>query len=151
MSDIKGFERCKDGVLKWVGGIGSRYQDPAEAVRFYWAGELRLGCTERCFSVFSSAPCSKVAKHDPDANGNFTKCGLHSKAAYEKRNAKKDATSARRKRQWAADHAESDAKKALEKLVRAIAEGHNDPRSAAMEAVAALDAARAEVKAAYTK
>lgn len=147
----KGFERGKDGVLVWVGGVGARYNDPGEAVKCQSGGQLRLSCTDRVYGLFSRGICGKTAKHDPDANGNPTKCGNHSKAAYERREAKKDATNARWGRQWNADHEEIKAKKALEAALEQIASGHNDPRQLAVEALARLKAARAAVKAAYAK
>lgn len=151
MSDLKGFTRDKDGVLVWNGGIGNSYRDPGEAVKFHYAGKLRFGCTERRYGLMRSASCYLAAKHDPDANGHPTKCGLHSKAAYEKRNAKKDATTERWKRQWQADGELHEAQKALEAALSQIASGHNDPRQHAAEALARLDAARKAVKEAYAK
>lgn len=151
MSDMKGFTRDKDGVLVWNSGIGARYNDPKEAVRFYWAGQLRVGCTERIGTVLSSGPCGKTAKHDPDARGHLTKCGLHSKAAYDRRNAKKDATEARWKQQWKADSDLRDAQKALEPALQQIAKGHNNPRELAFDALERLYDARMAVKTAYAK
>lgn len=146
-----GFKRDKDGVLIWVSGMGVSYKDPGEAVRFYDGGNLKPGCNARLFGLLSSHGCRKTPKHDPDANGRPTKCGNHCKAALERREAKKDATTARWKRQWAADHAVSDAERAIEATLRAIAAGHNDPRAAATEVIEKLDAARAEARAAYQK
>ena len=148
---IKGFERGADGVLVWLGGIGATYRDPGEAVKTIWGGKLRFSCTQRTYGPFSGGICDHSAKHDPDANGNPTKCGTHSKAAFARREAKKDATAARWRRQWAADNAVSEAKRGLRTALEQIAAGHNDPRQLATEALARLTAAHEESKAAYAK
>ena len=101
--------------------------------------------------LMRSAACDNAAKYDPDANGNPTKCGNHCKAAYERRNAKKDATTARWHRQWAANAQLADAQKALEAALVEIMDGHNDPRQLAHDTLGRLRAAREESKAAHAK
>lgn len=151
MSDMKGFTRDKDGVLVWQGGIGNSYRDPGEAVKFHYAGKLHFGCTERRYGLMRSASCDNAAKYDPDANGNPTKCGNHSKAAYERRNAKKDATEKRWRQQWQADAALREAQSALEPALRQIVQGHNNPRELAFEVLERLHEAREAQKAAHKK
>ena len=136
----KGLVRGADGVLEWHGG--RRYEDPGEAVKTWWAGELRLGCNFRAFRNYSSFPCGKTPRHDPDANGRMTRCGVHCAAATDRRKAKQ----AERLEAWSAaldrEVAVSSAVAALEPALRRIAEGHNNPRDFAAEVIAALDAAR---------
>ncbi len=146
-----GWRRDTDGMLVWVGGIGTRYDMPSEAIKTYHAGKARPGCNYGAFHTYHHYPCGKTPKHDPDAQGRPTKCGLHSKAAFELRNAKKDATTARWKRQWSADAAAHEANHAIEVALRQIAAGHNDPRGLAQEKIEALDAAKAESAAAHRK
>lgn len=138
----KGLIRGVDGILEWHGG--RHYDDPGEAVKTWWAGELRLGCNDRVFRDYSSFPCGKTPKHDPDAHGRMTKCGVHCAAATERRKAKQ----AERFEAWKADlnrkNAVHSAVAALEPALRRIAEGHNNPRDLAQEVIAALDAARGQ-------
>ena len=149
---MQGFVRGPDGILEWHGGMGRHsYNDPKEAVKTYDKGKLRLGCGARVFSTFSSHPCGNTPKHDPDANGNPTRCGLHSAAAIVRKEAKKDATMARWKRQWNAADALHAAQKGLEEALEKIVAGHNDPRSLASETLEALKAARAESREANAK
>lgn len=121
------FTRDEDGVL--VVGPGRHYEEPEEAVKTWWAGELRLGCNARVVGDWSSGPCGKKPKHDPDKNGRPTKCGIHCKTAVEKRRAKSkaklDASMAHIKRQNAIWRLNRE----LPEIIRAIADGHNDPRS----------------------
>lgn len=138
----KGLIRGADGILEWHGG--RRYDDLGEAVKTWCAGELRLGCNERVFRDYSSFPCGKTPKHDPDAHGRMTKCGVHCAAATDRRKAKQ----AERRAAWEAalerEIALSNAVAALEPALRRIAEGHNNPRDLAQEVIAALDAARGQ-------
>lgn len=135
-----GLVRDDDGILRWGGG--GRYSDPGEAVKTWWEGKLRCGCTERASEVWRSSPCGKTPKHDPDANGNLTKCDVHSAAAKAKRTAALDAKHDAWKRGVDLNMALNEATKALEPSLRKIAEGHNDPRALAQATIAAIDAAR---------
>jgi hypothetical protein len=144
MSDApNGFTRDEDGILvqKPV-NFDRHYSEPGEAIKTWWAGELRIGCNERMYGDYRSFPCGKKATHDPDANGNFTKCGTHCKAAKDKREIKRQARNAAWEAKWDRDRAISEAVKALEPALRKIAAGHNDARGLAEEVIAALDAAR---------
>jgi hypothetical protein len=144
MSGIgKGLVRGADGVLEWHGG--RHYKEPAEAVKTWQAGELRLGCAAYVYGNWTSRPCGKTPKHDPDAHGRPTKCGRHCKAALDRREAKKHETFERFRRKNNAERSLYDATAALELALRKIAEGHNDPRALAQEVLAVLDAARAVV------
>jgi hypothetical protein len=102
---------------------------------------IKHTCTERVWHARWRSGCSNTAKHDPDENGVPTKCGVHSKAAQ----AKRDAKSAERRQAWQAewdrDRAIADAKSKIIPALRQIAAGHNDPRGLATEVLAALDAA----------
>jgi hypothetical protein len=136
----KGLQRDSDGILVWKGG--GDYRQPDEAIKTWWAGNLRFGCNERCFSNYHSHPCGNTAKHDPDAKGNPTKCGTHSQAAKDKRKAKSDARHEATREQWAREKALNKATAALEPALRKIAEGYNDARGLAEEVIAELDGAR---------
>ncbi len=139
----KGVIRGEDGILQWQGGFGAGlYRDPGEAVKTWWAGELRIGCGESVFADFSSGPCGKIPKHDPDANGNMTKCGKHSAAAKAKRKAAREARDNAWRQKWDKSAAIGKATSQLEPALRQIADGHNDARGLAQEIIAALDAAR---------
>ena len=143
MATPEGFERDKDGILiQKPMGFMRHYRDPGEAIKTWRAGELRLGCNEQMFANHCGYPCGKKPTHDPDANGNFTKCGIHCKAAKEKREAKSRANYAAWKNNLDRNWAISDATKALEPALRKIAAGHNDARGLAEEVIAALDEAR---------
>ena len=101
----------------------------------YWAGEQFWGCTDRVPQQPSPrmSRCSNRAKHDPDADGNPTKCGVHSDAAKAKRKAKSDAKYA----EWRAkSNREANIRKInaeMLPLIESIAAGHNDPRGACLE------------------
>lgn len=136
----QGFVRDTDGILVWQGG--RHYQDPGEAVKTWWAGEVRCGCTEPIPASYSSSPCGKTAKYDPDANGRPTKCGRHSAAAKVKRKAAQEERDRAWRAKWDSQRALSTATAALEPALRKIAEGHNDARGLAQEVIAALDAAK---------
>jgi hypothetical protein len=142
----RGLTRAADGVLEWHGG--RHYDTPDEAVRSYHKGVLAIRCNERIFSMWSSGVCGNTAKHDPDKNGNLTKCGRHCAEAVAKKKEKQAAEDAKRSRQWNAREALWKAEKKIEAALRSIADGHNDPRSLAKEVMEAVDAARAEKDAA---
>ena len=115
------------------------YCEPSErkARKSWWKGEQRWGCTAAVHNGGGSVgfhSCGKAAKHDPDPDGNPTRCGIHSNEAIKRRKEKSDAyykdlfqkmdeKAARRERQR---QKLADAVA----IVEAIAEGHNDPRSA---------------------
>lgn len=139
----KGMVRGADGFLQWHGSWDMwSYKDPGEAVKTWWAGELRCGCTEEIFANHHSSPCGAVPKYDPDANGNMTKCGKHSASAKAKRKAAQDARYKAWREKWEKSAAIDKATRQLEPALRNIAEGHNDARGLAREIIAALDAAR---------
>lgn len=127
--EAKGFKRGADGVLEQSPARFSRhYKDPGEAIKTWWAGELRLGCTERRFENYSSFPCGKPAKHDPDHNGNPTKCGVHCAAAKEKREAKRRAKEVADRAKWRRQNELRRLSQEAQEIIRQIAEGHNDSR-----------------------
>lgn len=140
----RGLVRESDGLLAWHGG--SRYEDPGETVKTWWAGVLRIGCAESVWGNHSSSPCGKTAKHDPDAKGNPTRCGLHSVAAKAKKKSAAAARNAARRTKWDNQAALTKAEKEIEVALRFIATGHNDPRALAQGVLAELDAARDAVK-----
>lgn len=144
-----GLRRGEDGILLYVGGIGTSYHDPKEAVKTSWNGKLT--CTERVWGTWDAAPCGKTPKHDHDNNGQPTKCGIHCKAAVEKRQAKSDEKMNHWRRQMDARSALSEATNAVEKALRKIAQGHNDPRGLATEVIDTLDAAREASRLAHQK
>ena len=137
MSDTpKGFRRRSDGVLEMAPGHHRHTCDPGEAVMVHYGGESRLGCTERVWSRdirCHDYMCGKRPKHDPDHNGNPTKCGIHSQEAKEKRAAKSDAKWQAREKEWKRKKEIQSLKLEALQLIRAIADGHNDPRSACAE------------------
>ena len=133
----QGLVRDHDGLLVWHGG--RHYADPGEAVKTWWAGKTRIGCAESVFANWSSSPCGNVPKHDPDANGNPTRCGVHCASAKAKRKAASDARYEAHKAKWTNQRALAEAERGLEASLRRIAEGHNDPRSLAQEVLAELD------------
>jgi hypothetical protein len=140
-----GFVRGEDGILEWHGS--ARYSDPKEAVKTWWRDKMRLGCTEPLSGPgYYGGPCGNTAKHDPDANGRPTKCGVHSAAAVEKRKEKQDATMRKWRAQWGAADRLRDAQLGLEAALHKIADGDNDPRTTAREAITALDEARIAAK-----
>jgi len=86
--------------------------------------------------------CSKLACDDPDEDGNPTRCATHSKAGIERSKQRSD----ERYRQYTLEAERTQrlcaATAALEPALRQIAEGHNDARGLAQEAIAKIDAAR---------
>ena len=73
--------------------------------------------------------CSNPAKHDPDENGNPTKCGKHSVEGLAKRDAKRE----ERNQKWKIEFERKQKLFRLERekieIIESIAAGHNDPRS----------------------
>tara|TARA_R110000851_G_scaffold204528_1_gene356459 strand:+ start:246 stop:704 length:459 start_codon:yes stop_codon:yes gene_type:complete len=147
--DDKHFTRMPDGVLRLTKQYESFTRKPEmnEAVEFrvYNHGSVvdwKLGCGATTSHNFQSCYCQNAAKHDPDENGNGTRCGIHSKATIKKRRDKQDA-------KWAAQRAIYDARNARMKhkedcvaLVKEIADGHNDPRTACIELINAKENAK---------
>ena len=131
------FVRGKDGILKINPDLSPwdhrSYQPPDEALNVFDRGELRLGCTHRRFENYSSFPCGNKPKHDPDANGRPTRCGIHSSAAEQRRKDKRDS----KMQEWCDNRARGaalrDVRAEMIPLIQSIADGHNDPRSACSE------------------
>lgn len=120
-------KRDDDGWLIWQGD--RHYKEPNEAIKTWWAGELRPGCNARVYGHWSSAPCGKTPKHDPDAQGRPTKCGIHCAAAVERRKAKQSARDKERRDKFKARQERAKVSGELTEIVMRIAAGHNDPRS----------------------
>lgn len=139
MTDQK---RNEDGVL--IVPAGRHYTDPGEAIVRHWAGGFVPTCTERVFGDWSSSPCKKAPKHDPDANGRMTKCGTHSQAAKDRRKAASKAQTEKWQADWRRNDAIKTAEVKLEPALREIAAGHNDARGLAQRIIAELDAARGQ-------
>ena len=118
------------------------YREPDEAINVKDGKGLRLGCNHRMFQNYSSFPCGKKPKHDPDANGNLTKCGIHSAAAIQRRQDKSNA----KMQAWRDEiHKKAEISRLRDEmlpLIRAIADGHNDPRSACVEWLDRYNAAK---------
>ena len=132
-----GYKRGEDGILRPKGGFSSeRPAEANEAVMFDDGYGRRIGCSARVTPKGSSwhdHACGKVAKHDPDHNGNPTRCGVHSAAANARRKAKADAAY-EAYRQKAAKTAKSrDLAREAQEIVKVIAGGHNDPRHICQE------------------
>lgn len=127
----KGWVRRKDGILEQQPGFLGHRARHDEAVLGWWKGERRLCCTETVWSRDIRAHysmCGKTPKYDPDQNGNPTKCGIHSKEAKAKRQAKSDAKIEQWRAEMDAKRLRSELNKEALEIVRQIAEGHNDPR-----------------------
>lgn len=130
----EGFKRLSDGVLHWNPGWDRvTYNDPGEAIKQYYAGELRFACNERRFSNYRSHPCGIAAKYDPDDNGNMTKCGHHSAEIKAKRRKKQDDRHNAWKKEFDYKCNKSKLMSELPQIVRSIAEGHNDARSLCLD------------------
>jgi hypothetical protein len=136
---MTGLKRNEDGRLFWSGG--RHYSAPAddEAILTWWAGELRPGCNAEVQHNWSSHPCGKSAKHDPDAHGRPTKCGVHSAKAVARRKAKVEEKQAEQMRKWKRADTMRKINSEAPKIIRAIADGHNDPRALAADWVRRLD------------
>lgn len=83
-----------------------------------------------------SHQCANKAKHDPDHTGKPTACGSHSDAARKKRAIKRKASYLADKARWDKRGRAHDFTSEAKALIKRIADGHNDPRTAAMELVA---------------
>jgi hypothetical protein len=110
----------------------------------WWAGERYWQCTEHVFSGercdMRGHQCGKTATKDPDADGNPTKCGIHSAEGKAKKAAK-------RADKWQeykakADRANLERVLSIEarNIVRLIADGHNDARGLCADWIARWDA-----------
>lgn len=104
-------------------------------------------CTERVWNKGSFRPhkCLNTAKHDP-VDGVPQKCGTHSNAAKERRKKKSDESFKMWQRLDDAKNNLNQAVNGLEKIVRRIAEGHNDPQGLATETIEYLDYCRETYK-----
>lgn len=141
MSDLpEGFKRDDDGTPRWNPAPFSRpsYVEPSEAIKLVY-GKDQFCCNERVFRGYSTGPCGKPAKHDPDANGNLTKCGHHSAAAKARKKAKQEATYARWEAEAKAKQRAADLNSEAIEIVRKIAAGHNDPRGLCLDWVQRKD------------
>lgn len=130
-----GYRRREDGVLVHTNEF-IRRQHVSEAVWFSDGHGERFGCTTRVFSDgrdMTGHSCGKTAKHDPDWQGNPTKCGIHSAAAEAKRKAKFEAKYAEDRAKWAREAAQSRLESEAATIIRQIADGHNDPRALCAE------------------
>ena len=136
MTDDKlpAFVRGEDGILERNPAISPfdrrSYAAPDEALNVTRAGETRLGCAHRMFENYSCYPCGKKPKHDPDANGRPTRCGIHSTAAQTRRKDKADAKMQAWRDQCNRNDANRKLKLEMKTLIQSIADGHNDPRQA---------------------
>ena len=133
-------QRTEEGVL--IVPSGRHYSDPGEALVRWWAGKLVPTCTESIYRNWSSGPCQRAPRHDPDANGRMTKCAIHCQATKDKRAAKAVEREAAWRLKFKRDVAIRKSTADLEPALRKIADGHNDARGLAQEIIAALDAAR---------
>lgn len=147
---VRGLTRGSDGILVWNGG--ARYITPKEAVKMQTSQGIVCVCNEAAYGFgYYGGPCGNRAKHDPDANGNPTKCGVHSKEGVEKRKAKQAAKDAERDAFWKKHNAYEAARQAVFDNMRAIAHGHNDPRALAKTTIAELERTHTEFMAARNK
>jgi hypothetical protein len=89
--------------------------------------------------------CGKAARYDY-VNGVPTRCGIHCAEAEAKRAAKSEAKMQAWRDERATAHAVDEARLDVEKALREIAAGHNDPRSLATATIARLDAALERMK-----
>lgn len=93
-----------------------------------YESDARPRCQERVYdaAIWSSGrrPCGKPAKHDPDASGTPTRCGIHSAAAKAKRKARIEQADAARSREQERNRIKAEAPG----IVRMIAAGHDDPQ-----------------------
>ena len=106
----------------------------------WWSGERFWQCTEHVFSGERSDMrghlCGHAAKEDPDADGNPTKCKLHSASGTAKRKAKIDAKYAAYCAKRDQEYARRNLSREALAIVQQIAAGHNDPRALCLDWVA---------------
>jgi len=129
----EGLKRRKDGWLVWSGGRHYREPEDGEAILTWWGGELRPGCNACVQGDWTSGPCGKKPKHDPDAKGRPTRCGMHSAEAIARRKAKSEARYQAQRAKWDRAREQDRLRREALQIVRRIAEGHNDPRGIASE------------------
>jgi hypothetical protein len=137
MDAPKGYRRNDKGVLEFLPAWRRNRHD--EAVWFKDGNGERFGCTAKVYSGgrdMSGHLCGKVAKHDPDDNGNPTACGVHSRAAAARRAAKSDARYAEQTAEFARQSKQKALIRDAPNIIQQIADGHNDPRSLCAEWIA---------------
>jgi hypothetical protein len=106
---------------------------------------MNYRCAEIVFSKDGrfSRRCPNPAKHDPDAEGIPTKCGVHSRQANARREKAREARLEAERQSWAKQGKAQEKARRLqadaEDILRKIATGHNDPRSLALEWVERKD------------
>lgn len=121
--------RGDDGFLRRANGFTEPYSEPNEAIIGRVKGVDVFVCTERkSAGYFGSSPCGNKAKHDPDHNGNPTKCGHHSAAAKQRKKDKADERHRKWQEKWSRDSAVRALNVQRDEIIQKIAAGHNDPR-----------------------
>lgn len=88
---------------------------------------------------YSFSRCWNPAKHDPDENGNPTRCGVHSAAAEARRKAKSNALREKHREESLRRATLINLRAEAMTIVRQIADGHNDPRELASDWVRRFD------------
>lgn len=126
----KGYQRREDGLLEPINGFIGHRGKPQEAVLTWWAGKRLLGCIQDVHKGGGMGfhMCGNRAKHDPDHNGNPTKCGTHSAAAVARRKQKQRERDAAERAKWARRSALMTLSQEAPEIIQKIADGHNDPR-----------------------
>lgn len=144
------FIRGDDGILRKNPALNPwerrAYADPGEALNIERGNKFSLGCTHKRFENYSSFPCGKTPKHDPDANGRPTKCGIHSAEHIKRRKYKQDAKYAAETLKWARQREQASIRAEMLPLIRSIADGHNDPRTACREWLDRYEATKEEAE-----
>lgn len=141
----KGFIRAQDGVLEIDFRFGAlRRDNTEEAIREN--GAFVCGARVYRAGAWGSSHCRKPAKHDPDCNGNLTRCGIHSAESKAKRKAKTDAKDAEERAKIHRQVIVSNLRREALAIVRKVADGHNDPRALCADWVSRMDAIKEESK-----
>ena len=133
----KGYTRNAAGVLEMLPAWRRDRHD--EAVWFKDGHGERFGCTVTVYRDgrdMTGHPCGKTAKHDPDAKGNPTHCGIHSIAAKARRRAKANAQYELERALSARRNERNNLLREAPGIIRQIADGHNDPRTLCLEWIA---------------
>lgn len=116
----------------------------------WWAGERYWQCTEHVFSGdhadVRGHQCGKTATRDLDADGNPTKCAIHSAEGKAKRQAKQDAKYANMQARWKRDRVARELAAEAKDIIRCIAEGHNDPRAICIDWVSRWEQNESETR-----
>lgn len=105
-----------------------------EAVKRYdgkWQCQTRVFSGERCDT--RGHMCSRQANFDPDANGNPTKCKIHSEEGVRKKQKEADERYRLYCEKMAARERAANAQFSAVEIVRKIADGHNDPRGLCLQ------------------